>query len=186
MSFLVHVKHLVDQALDELTQENQRMLKNTIIAIRRLRPSWLKYFEAFQVLLKKIEQISPRCYFFQKYMFYLEKNLNEDAWKSLYNYLFSKDYTDNKIATLQIEYDEGAFFNRLSKNTSYLFVSLFYLYQPALTEKFIKLELLHYLTVEEEDLLSNYRSLSPTLQAQVSSYMDQIVDAHKLKQKYSK
>ena len=72
----------------------------------------------------------------------------------------SKGYTENNIPDLQITYDEGAFFNRLSKNTSFLFVSLFYLYQPKLTEKFFKLSLLHYLTAEEEDLIKSYRKLS--------------------------
>ena len=180
MKDLIHIKDLVDEALENLTQGQQYTIRNTIIVLRRLRPKWLTYFEDFQSLLKTIERRDPKCYFYARYMSYLRKYLNADPWYSLSNYLSSKGYTEYRISFLRIEYDEGAFFNRLSKNTSYLFISLFYLYRPALTEKFIKLELLHYLTAEEDDMILNYRKLSPDYQAKASSYIEELVQKSEL------
>lgn len=183
MSVLIPIKYLVDSALEDLTQENQRMLRNTIIVLRRLRQSWLKYFEDFQITLKAIEKREPRCYFFQRYMKYLSDHLETTPWESLNNYLLSKDFSDNKISALSVEYDEGAFFNRLSKNVNYLLISLFYLYQPRLTQKFFTTQLLHYLSPEEEDMLSHYQTLPKVYQKQVASYIEEIAKTIKSQKK---
>ena len=176
MADLIHIKYLVDQALADLAQGKQRMIRNTIILLRRLRPKWNEFFETFQILLKQIEAMETRCYFYERYMSYLKRSLNDDPWEHLSEYLFDKGYTENNIQDLEITYDEGAFFNRLSKNTSFLFVNLFYLYQPKLTEKFFKLSLLHYLTAEEEDLIKNYRKLSYKNQDEISSRIEEMIE----------
>ena len=177
MSNLIHIKELVDQALEDLAQGKQRMIKNTIIILHRLRPAWNNFFETFQSLLKNIETMETRCYFYERYMFYLQKHLNADPWESLVDYLSKKNYTQEEISSLTTTYNEGAFFNRLSKNTTFLFVSLFYLYQPNLTEKFLKNSLLHYLTAEEEELIKNYRKLSCNEQDDISFRVERMIES---------
>lgn len=175
---LINIKYSVDPALKELTQKKLDEISSILLALRRIRPSWINYFEDFVAFLKKVQKQDPELFIYQSYSKCLAKELDRDLFESLYDFLDSKGYDELKLSNILSTktYDEGAFLNRLPKNNIwFLWLCIFYLYQPRLSQKFFW-DKLNYLSSEEEALLSNYRVLPFKLQNKVSEYIQQLAE----------
>lgn len=171
------IEPFVDPAIKELTQKSRDKLSSLLIALRRIRKSWIRYFEDFLLFLKKIQEQDPDLYIYHSYIKYLTDKLQGDLFERLYAFLASKGYRESELSLIlsQKTFDEGAFINRLPKNNSwYLWLCIFYLYQPRLSQKFFWDKLAYLSSKDEEDILSNYRALPLNVQEKVSKYMQEL------------
>lgn len=186
MNNLLHIEPFVDPALKELTKDSLKNLTAILIALRRIRGSWMNYFEDFiEFLKKKVETQDPDLFIYHKYTKFLNNNLEEDKdiCASLFEYLEKREYGgkqgEKRLADIRPDFNENAFINRLPKtNAWFLWMCIFYLYKPRLSQKFFwgKLE---YVLEDEADLLSNYRVLPENTQDKIIEYMKKLAnEAH--------
>lgn len=182
MSKLVVIEPFVDPALKELLEKSKDNLTSLLIALRRIRTSWLKYFDDFLIVLNKIEKQDPDMHIYTKFWNYLSTQLGCEPLQHLYDFLSHKGYGEQELAALlsQKTFDEGAFANRLfHKNPLYIWMCIFYLQEPRLTQKFFWNQL-EYLDKDETALVSNYRKLSFSLQDKVSENVQRLTIAENL------
>lgn len=182
MSKLVIIEPFVDPALKELLEKSKDNIASLLIALRRIRTSWLKYFDDFLIVLNKIEKQDPDMHIYSKFWNYLSNQLGREPLQHLYDFLSRKGYGEQELAALlsQKTFDEGAFVNRLfHKNPLYIWMCIFYLQEPRLTQKFFWNQL-EYLDKDEVTLVSNYRKLSFRLQDKVSENVQKLTTAENL------
>lgn len=183
-SYLLRAELFVDPTLKMFAEKERKQLFSLLIALRRIRDTWMNYFEDFLDFLKKVQKRDPNLSIYPRYVKFLSEQFDGDITEHLYEYLDSKGYDEAKLSRIYLEKDfnEGAFINRLPKNNAwYLSTCIFYLYQPRLSQKFFWKELA-YLAKEEKDLLSNYRALSDELQDKVSEYVERLVKGEALRE----
>lgn len=186
MNNLLHIEPFVDPALKELTENSLKNLTAVLIVLRRIRGSWMNYFEDFiDFLKKKVEKQDPDLFIYHKYTKFLTEKLEGDICASLFEYLEEKGYGAKQLENIRRDFNENAFINRLPKtNAWFLWMCIFYLYQPRLSQKFFwgKLE---YVLEDEAELLSNYRALPENTQDKIAEYMKDVAnEAHLNKLKY--
>ncbi len=177
MKNLLPIKHFVDPALKEFTEASKKRLSCILIALSRIRGSWMKYFEDFVDFLKKnVEKQDPDLYIYYKYTKYLTYKLNKNITEGLFKFLESKGYGENELWNIEKTYNERAFINRLPQTNAWFFwICIFYLYQPGYSQKFFWEEL-EYVLEDEKTLLSNYRVLPLDMQEKVAQYMKNLAD----------
>lgn len=177
---LITIEPFIDPAVKELTQKSLDKLSGLLIALKRIRGSWMEYFEDFLSFLKKVEKQDPDLYIYRSYVKFLTDKLGGDLHDRLYTFLASKGYGETELSRILTEktFNEGAFINRLPKTNSwYLWLCVFYLYQPRLSQKFFWEKLTYLSSKEEEILLSNYRSLPFKLQDKVFENIQELATA---------
>lgn len=189
MSKLYHIEPFIDPAVKELTANSLDQISSILIALRRIRKNWMKWFEDFLSFLKKIEAQAPDFYIYQVYLKYLSHKINKNPYQALITFLEEKGYNESELSSilLQKEYDEGAFLNRLPKtNAWFLWTCVFYLYEPRLTYNFFFNNLTYTILDDEKDLLSIFRKLKPDHQKSLLTYMRQMELHQDLERKATK
>ena len=175
MSNPISIEFLVDPAIKEFSEKNLQRISCLLIALRRIRGSWMDFFEDFiEFLKKKVEKQDTDLFIYHKYIKFLEKKLGGNIHERLFDFLAHHGYGDIKLLNIKKDYNELAFINRLPKTNMYfLWICIFYLYQPRLSQKFFW-ETLEYVLEDEKDLLDNYRTLPLNIQDKVVGYMQDI------------
>ena len=161
MDRLLPISPFIDPVIKELTQKSFDKLTSILIVLRRIRPTWNKFFEDFVSFLKKIEKQDPDFYIYPEYLHYLTKECSDPTSK-LFHFLEKHGYNENSLSSIlqNKTYDEGAFINRLPKqNAWFLWLCIFYLLEPRLTQKFFMNKLIYSTDENEEELVALYRML---------------------------
>lgn len=161
MDRLLPIAPFIDPTIKQLTQKSLDKFSSILIALRRVRgQSWEKYTEDFIEFLKKIEKQDPELYVYPVFLNYISK-YHPEPIQSVFNFLERKGYNEQVLSELlKDNLDEGAFINRLPKqNAWFLWLCVFYLFDPRQTQKFFMDNLIYPIDKSEEELVMLYRTL---------------------------
>lgn len=172
MKNLTSVRKIIDDALDDFeTGNTHNELKRILCVLSRLRPNYETYFKDFYSYIEKLSSYDPEYSFYSDLRSYLKKTFRRDPWDAIYSYLNNKGFSKEHVSSMIFSNFEQKFMFSLPSKRNFLYILIFYLYNPQKTQTFFMCNMSVPLSEEEQTILTYFRKLNEDLRPRAISYV---------------
>ena len=172
---LYPIKCNIKEIINKFQGQSKNPIALQVIALCRLRRTSLLNNGVLNYL-EKIKKSHSLGSFYKKLLSALEEKFKYKPFDRVFEYLNSKNYSREKLFSMELSYDEEDIIRKLPFENEILWIICFYLYDPITTSDFFLQLSSPPLSKDEEEFLDDFRNLPFELKRRARWYTKKILD----------